>query len=323
MSKELQLKDVEGIGPAAVKKLKDSKIETVQDLATQSIESLTESVGLSKDLANKYIQNAHKLLRENDQIGPEFVDGNEALVKREAIERVKTGSAKLDEFLYGGFETQAITELYGEFGSGKSQLCHALAVQCSKQLKDGGLGANTRCIYIDTEGTFRPERIKQMAMQQELDPQYVLRNIKICKVYNSGHLETIMENLSTYVKEFNARMIVVDSIIALHRADYTGRGTLADRQQKIQAIMHRLLRLAEIYGLVIVITNQVTTSPDTFFGDPTKPTGGNIIGHNSTYRIYLRKSGKNRLIKMIDSPYHDSLDIKIQITPKGIEDAAE
>lgn len=319
----MNIKDVEGIGPAAVKKLESADILTVQDLATQSIESLAESAGISKDLANKYIQNAHKLLRENDLIGTEFIDGNESLKKREAVLRVKTGSDKLDAFLYGGIETQAITEFYGEFGSGKSQLCHALAVQCSKTLEAGGLGGNSTCIYIDTEGTFRPERIKQMALAQGLDPEYVLRNIKVCKVYNSGHLEYIVDNLGKYIDDFHAKMVVVDSIIALHRADYTGRGTLADRQQRINAILHRLLRVAEIYEIAVILTNQVTTSPDTFFGDPTKATGGNIIGHAATYRIYLRKSGKNRLVKMIDSPYHDNLDVKIQITAKGIEDEAE
>ncbi len=319
----MNIKDVEGIGPAALKKLKDADILTVKDLATQSIESLSESTGISKELANKQIQNAHKLLRENDMIGKEFIDGNESLKKREAVVRIKTGSEALDKFLYGGIETQAITELYGEFGSGKSQICHVLAMKCSQTLENGGLGGNKRCIYIDTEGTFRPERIKQMAVANNLDPEYVLRNIKICKVYNSGHLEYIINNLGNYIEEYNAGMVIVDSIIALHRADYLGRGTLADRQQRIQAILHRLLRIAEIYEIAVIMTNQVITAPDTFFGDPTKPTGGNIIGHNSTYRIYLRKSGKNRLVKMIDSPYHDNLDVKIQITAKGIEDATE
>lgn len=317
----MQLKEVEGIGPAAVKKLKDAGIETVKDLATQSLESLTGSVGIRKDLANKYLQKAHVLLRENEEIGAEFIDGNESLKNREAVVRIKTGSQKLDDFLYGGIETQAVTEFYGEFGSGKSQLCHALAMRCGLKKDDGGLEGS--CIYIDTEGTFRPERIKQMATANELDPTAVLANIKICKVYNSGNLEYIIDNLGRYVDEFNAKMVVVDSVIALHRADYLGRGTLADRQQRIQAILHRMLRVAEIYKIAVIMTNQVITAPDTFFGDPTKATGGNIIGHAATYRIYLRKSGKNRVVKMIDSPYHDNLDVKIQITSKGIEDAEE
>ncbi len=318
----MNIKDVEGIGPAAVKKLKEAGITTVENLATQNLESLT-AVGFSKELGNRHIQNAHKLLRENDVIGSEFIDGNQALKNREAVLRVKTGSDKLDEFLYGGIETGAITELYGEFGSGKSQICHVMAMKCNRPLDQGGL--DSKCIYIDTEGTFRPERIKQMALAQDpvLNPEEILGNIKVCRVYNSGHLEYIIDNLVTYIEEFNAKMVVVDSIIALHRADYLGRGTLADRQQKIGSVIHKLLRIAEIYGIAVIMTNQVVTAPDTIFGDPTKPTGGNTVGHASTYRIYLRKSGKNRLVKMIDSPYHDNLDVKIQITAKGIEDAAE
>ena len=313
--KELQLKDVEGIGPAAVKKLKDAGITTVENLATQNIESLTTDVGISKDLAIKYIQNAHKLMRSDGSLGPEFIDGNQALRKRESIQKITTGSSKLDGFLYGGIETGAITELYGEFGSGKSQICHVMAINVQK------LPIQGNCIYVDAEGTFRPERIKQICEEQGLNESDVLANVKLCRVYNSGHLEEVIKTLPKYIEEWNVKLIVVDSVIALHRADYLGRGTLADRQQKIQEIMHKLLRMAEIYNLAVIITNQVITAPDTFFGDPTKPTGGNIIGHSATYRIYLRKSGVNRLVKMIDSPYHDSVDVKIRITANGIEDA--
>ena len=120
--------------------------------------------------------------------------------------------------------------------------------------------------------------------------------------------------------EFNAKLVIIDSIISLHRAEFAGRGTLADRQQRLNSILHKLIRLAEIFNIVIVITNQVQSSPDTFFGDPTKAAGGNVIGHTSTYRIYLRKSGENRIAKMIDSPYHPYSDIRFTINLKGIDD---
>lgn len=313
----LSVKEVEGIGPAAVKKLKDADIITVADLATQSIETLTENVGISKDLANKYLQNAHILLREKGLIAAEFIDGNEDLEKRQGLFKIPTGSSKLNEFLYGGIESGAITELFGAYGSGKSQLCHQLAVNVQVNPDSGNRG---NCIFIDTESTFRPERIEDICAAKNMDSKEILGNIHKAKVYNSGHLEHIIENLGTFIEKYNAKLVVIDSIIALHRADYTGRGTLADRQQKINAILHRLLRLAEIYKVAVVMTNQITTSPDTFFGDPNKPTGGNIIGHASTYRLYIKKAGKIRKARMIDSPYHEEGECPFQIYKSGIGD---
>ena len=133
----------------------------------------------------------------------------------------------------------------------------------------------------------------------------------------------IVKDLGRYINERNTKLVIIDSIISLHRAEFTGRGTLADRQQKLNSILHKLVRIAEIYNVAVVITNQVLSSPDTFFGDPTKAAGGNVIGHTSTYRIYLRKSGENRIAKMIDSPYHPYSDTRFTINQKGIDDLEE
>jgi DNA repair protein RadA len=88
-------------------------------------------------------------------------------------------------------------------------------------------------------------------------------------------------------------------------------------------MLHKLVRLTEIYNIAIVITNQVQSSPDTFFGDPTKAAGGNVLGHASTYRIYLRKSGENRVAKMIDSPYHPYSETRFTVNEKGTDDIEE
>jgi DNA repair protein RadA len=188
----------------------------------------------------------------------------------------------------------------------------------SRPLTEKGL--NGKVIYIDTEGTFRPERIQQIAESRGFVSLEVLKNTTVCKVYNSSHLELIIKDLGKYINEFNAKLIVIDSIISLHRAEFLGRGTLADRQQRLNSILHKLVRIAEIFNVAVVITNQVQTSPDTFFGDPTKAAGGNVIGHTSTYRIYLRKSGENRIAKMIDSPYHPYSDIRFTVNEKGVDD---
>jgi DNA repair protein RadA len=314
----LEIQDVEGIGPTTERKLTDAAVTSVMDLAVCSVDQLAVDINSSKDSAAAFIMAAQKLLRESNVLEKEFVTADFVLEKRKSMLRCSTGSKSLDELLLGGVETQAVTEFYGEFGSGKSQICHTLCAMASRPLSENGLDGGV--IYIDTEGTFRPERLQQIAESRGFVPLEVLKNTVLCKVYNSSHLELIMKNLGGYISNFNAKLIIVDSIISLHRAEFTGRGTLADRQQKLNSILHKLVRVAEIFNIAVVITNQVQTSPDSFFGDPTKATGGNVIGHTSTYRIYLRKSGENRIAKIIDSPYHPYSDTRFTINNRGVDD---
>ena len=196
-----------------------------------------------------------------------------------------------------------------------------MCITAGQPIESGGL--NSGVIYIDTEGTFRPERLEQISSNRNIDPVNALQNVAVCKVYNSAHLELIIKNLGKYIDDYKAKLVVVDSIISLHRAEFSGRGTLADRQQRLNSIMHKLLRISEIYNIAIIVTNQVQSTPDTFFGDPTKPTGGNVIGHASTYRVYLRKSGENRVAKMIDSPYHPYSEVRFTVNEKGADNLDE
>jgi DNA repair protein RadA len=318
---DLEIQDIDGVGPTTAKKLKEAGIVSVMDLAVTSAEQLAVDINSSKDSAAAFIMAAQKLLRESNVLEKEFVTADFVLEKRKAMLRCSTGSKSLDELLLGGIETQAVTEFYGEFGSGKSQICHTLCAIAKQPINEGGLDGGV--IYIDTEGTFRPERLNQIARARGFDPMLVLKNVAICKVYNSSHLELIIKDLGRYINEFNAKLVIIDSIISLHRAEFAGRGTLADRQQRLNSILHKLIRLAEIFNIVIVITNQVQSSPDTFFGDPTKAAGGNVIGHTSTYRIYLRKSGENRIAKMVDSPYHPYSDIRFTVNERGVDDLEE
>ena len=315
---DLEIQDIEGVGPTTARKLKEAGIVSVMDLAVTSADELAVDINSSKDTAATFIMAAQRLLRESNILEKEFVTAESALEKRKSLMRCSTGSKALDELLLGGIETQAVTEFYGEFGSGKSQICHTLAAIAPQPKESGGL--NGGVIYIDTEGTFRPERLNQIARARELEPSHTLKNVAVCKVYNSSHLELIIKDLGKYVNDFNAKLVIIDSIISLHRAEFAGRGTLADRQQRLNGLLHKVIRLAEIFNIAVVITNQVQSSPDTFFGDPTKAAGGNVIGHASTYRIYLRKSGENRTAKMIDSPYHPYSDAKFTLNEKGTDD---
>src|ERR671919_39994 len=230
---DLDIQDVEGIGPTTAKKLKDVGIISVMDLAVKTPEQLAVDINSSKDTAATFILAAQKLLRESNVLEKEFVTADFVLEKRKSMLRCSTGSKSLDELLLGGVETQAVTEFYGEFGSSKSQICHTLCAIAKQPINEGGLDGGI--IYIDIEGTFRPERLNQIARARGFDPTLVLKNVAICKVYNSSHLELIIKDLGRYINECNAKLVIIDSIISLHRAEFAGRGTLADRQQRLNS----------------------------------------------------------------------------------------
>ena len=312
------LQDLPGVGEETQKKMNSAGIESVMDLAAALPDELVEAIGGARDRASALIFVAQNKLRESGILEKEFVSASIALEKRQSMIKCTTGSQNLNDLLKGGIETQALTEFYGEFGAGKSQICHTLCVTSQLPIEEGGLGGNA--LYIDTEGTFRPERLQQIAEGRGLDSGQILNNIIFSKVYNSSHLELITKSLGKYIEKNNVKLLIIDSIISLHRAEFIGRGTLADRQQKLNGIVHRLLRIAEIHNIAVVVTNQVQSTPDAFFGDPTKPAGGHVIGHSSTYRIYLKKSGQERTATMVDSPSHPYGQTRFSLTEKGIAD---
>jgi len=208
------------------------------DLAVASSEELSVEINSSKESAAAFIIAAQQLLRDSNLLDKEFVTADVALEKRKSLLRCTTGSKALDKLLLGGIETQAVTEFYGEFGSGKSQICHTLCVTSNQPVEEGGFASGS--IYIDTEGTFRPERIEQIASARGIDPSSVLKSIAVCKVYNSSHLELIIKDLGKYITDFKARLVIIDSIISLHRAEFAGRGTLSDRQQRLNTMISKI-----------------------------------------------------------------------------------
>ncbi len=220
----------------------------------------------------------------------------------------------------GGIDTQAITELFGKFGSGKTQLGHQLSVNVQLPKKEGGLDGTA--IFIDTENTFRPERIQQMASALGLDPNETLKNIHVARAYNSDHQMLLAEKAAELANEYGTRLVVIDSLTAHFRAEYVGRGTLAERQQKLNRLLHILQRrLSDPYNIAVVVTNQVMARPDIVFGDPTTPIGGHIVGHTATYRIYLRKGkGDKRIARLIDSPSLPEGECVFEVTTDGIKD---
>ena len=275
--------------------------------------TLADIAGVGSAVARKAIQAARQLL----DLG--FTDGMEFAKRRENIGYIITGSKNLDELLGGrGVESRAITEAFGAFGSGKTQLGLTLAVNVQLPLEQGGV--NGKVVFIDTEGTFRPSRIKQIAEHLGASAEKVLKNILVARAFNSDHQILLLEKVSEMIKAGEPiKLVVIDSLTAHFRAEFAGRGQLADRQQKLNRYMHDLMKLAETHNLAVYVTNQVMANPAQMFGDPTTAIGGNIVGHASTYRMYLRRGKQgSRVAKLIDSPNLPDNECVFFVTDAGV-----
>ena len=313
MAYDYDLRDIKGVGPSTAEKLRNAGITSVEMLAVTPVRTLVELTGLTEERALELVKAARALIQIK------FMKASEYLEKRRQVGFLTTGCKALDDLLMGGIETQAITELVGEYGVGKTQLAHQLCVTVQLPKEKGGLEGSA--LYIDTEGTFRPERILQMSETFGLNGKEVLDNIIYARAYNSDHQILIVEEAADVVKENNVKLIVIDSLISHFRGEYLGRETLAIRQQRLNKHIHQLLRLADVYNLAVVITNQVMSNPEAFFGNPQKPAGGNILAHGSTYRIWLRKGKEGkRIAKVFDSPKHPEAEAVFQVTDRGVVD---
>lgn len=315
MSTPTKLEDLPGIGPAIAKKLTEAGYRSPEAVAVATPKELASAADIGETTASRIIEAAREMLN----IG--FISAQEFLEQRRTISQITTGTKNLDQLLGGGIETRGITEFFGEFRTGKTQICHQLSVTVQLPEESGGL--NGDAVYIDTEGTFRPERLVQIATRFELEPQEVLKRIVYARAYNSDHQLYLSQNIDEIIeKGRNIKVIVVDSIIGHFRSEYIGRGMLAERQQKLNKHLHSLLRLAELYNLAVVVANQVMAKPDAFFGDPTSPVGGHIVAHNCTTRVYLRKSkGNQRIARLVDSPYLPESEVLFVIEESGVSDS--
>ncbi len=310
-----KLTDVPGIGPGIATKLEAAGVYDLMGLAVMSPSALSEMAGVGEAVARKAIQAARGMMK----LG--FVDGIEFAKKREDVGYISTGSESLNNLLGGkGVETKSMTEAYGAFGSGKSQLGFTLLVNVQLPKEQGGIEG--KGVLIDTEGTFRPERIKQIAEGVGASPERVLKNILVARAFNSDHQILLIDKISEMIKDGEPiKLVVIDSLTAHFRAEFAGRGQLADRQQKLNRYLHNLMKMAEQHNLAVFVTNQVMANPAMMFGDPTVAVGGNIIGHASTYRIYLRRGKQgSRVAKLIDSPNLPDNEAQFFVTVAGVRD---
>ena len=309
------VKKLPGVGEATLNKLIKAGFNSLESIAYTPPSIIKEESGLGDKTTERLVK------ASMTQLGIGFKSADAIWEHRKNIARITTGSQELDDSLGGGVETGSVIEFFGEFRTGKTQIMHQLCVNVQLPKEKGGLEG--RALYIDTEGTFRPERIIQMAEGLDLDYNNVLKNIVFGRAYNSDHQILLVKEAANIIKEKNIKLIVVDSLIGHFRSEYIGRGTLANRQQTINSHLHDLLRLCDIYkDLAIVLTNQVQSKPDVFYGNPLRATGGNIVAHGSTIRVYLRKGkGEQRIAKIVDAPHLPECEAIFSITESGISDS--
>ncbi len=312
---DFELTDIEGIGDATLNKIHEIGIMSVKALAITPISRLIDEGGLGEKTAIKLIRAAQDL----EKMG--FQSADEIWEKRKKMRFITTGSKNLDDLLGGGIEPGATTELFGEYRTGKTQLVHQLCVNVQMPYDQGGLEGGA--LYIDTESTFRPERIINMAEAKDLDYHKVLKNIVVGRAYNSDHQVLLVKEAPKVIEEKKIKVVIVDSLISHFRSEFIGRGTLANRQQLLNSHIHDLMRLTGMYeDLAVVFTNQVSAKPDIFFGNPIIATGGNIMAHAATIRVFLRKGkGEERIAKIVDAPNLPEDEAVFSITEDGIKDS--
>lgn len=311
MTEEITIQDIPGVGAATAEKLVSAGYQNLMSIAVSTLGELVEAAGVSEAVARKMINFA----RNNLNMG--FETGTEVLKKRSLVQKITTTSQLFDNLMGGGFETGCISECYGEFGSGKTQIGHILAVSVLES------NPEATAIYIDSENTFRPERIIQLAEGRGMDPEDVLSRIIVAKAYNSDHQMLLVEKAESMIEEKKAKLLVVDSLTSHFRAEFVGRGTLSERQQKLNRHMHALSKLAGSYNICVYVTNQVMARPDQFFGDPTAAIGGHVVAHASTFRVYLRKGKKGaRVAKLVDAPNLPDGECCFNVCEHGLEDVS-
>jgi len=305
---------LKGVASRTIRKLRKAGYPTLEAVAVTPPRELAEKAGMGDDTAEK----VNRLARM--EVTPGFESAVDIYESRKGISQCMTGSEEFDRVLGGGIETGVITELIGEYSTGKTQICFTLSVLAQLPVEEGGLDGNV--CFIDTEGTFIPERIKQIAETRGLDPEEILGGVLVARAYNSEHQISLIDGLPEVCMDNDVKLVVVDSMIGHFRGEYIGRSNLPERQQKLGHCLGSLLRIAEAFNLAVVLTNQVHSNPQVMFGDPNSPTGGHVMAHACNHRVFIRNGRKNTsLLRVIDSPTLPEEKIRIAITDAGIEDA--
>ncbi|OMJ85663.1 hypothetical protein SteCoe_12930 [Stentor coeruleus] len=308
-----------GITQSDISKLQEAGFHSIESIAMATKKTISAVKGISDNKADKLLELCHKFFPMG------FITATAVHEERKQLVYLTTGSSALDKLLGGGIESGSLTEIFGEFRTGKTQICHTLAVTAQLPYSMGG--GEGKVIYIDTEGTFRPERIISIANRFGLDPKTTLDNIGVARAYNSDHQMQLLIQATAIMSESRYALLIIDSATALYRTDYIGRGELASRQNSLGKFLRGLQRLADEYSIAVVYTNQVVAQVDggsVFIADAKKPIGGHIMAHASTIRLSLRKGrGESRAMKVYDAPNLPEAEAFYVIDEGGIIDSSD
>jgi len=353
-----QIKDTSGksLGPKNAQKLvawlRGNSYFTVHQLANAKIKDISIK-GFKEDRISQLIQLARNAL------GIYYMRPASEIPMDYSV--VKFNIPMFDDLVGGGLRTGDSYEFAGHFGSLKTQMAMFADVRLQFDKAHGGLydpsdEKRPQCLWVDSEGTMAgmitprpdgtPGRLQQVAAAQfkkeyptppESDEaataiwkqkqtdfiQAVMKNTLICRVLSSEHQMGVVKNILAIVWQYNIKLIVVDSLIAHFRAEYIGRGTLANRQQLLNQHINDLMHLKGTTAIIIV-TNQVQAKPDQFSSypgaDPNEATGGNIVKHAFNNRIKCRKGKKGSVkLELIDSSYLPYSTANIIASSQGIE----
>jgi len=305
-----KLKDLPGVGEKTAETLAEAGLGTLMSIAVSSPAEISSVAGISEKVARKLIKAARDSLKLGFETARAYAE------KRNKPKRLSTGCESFDEMLGGGFESAAITEIYGRTGSGKTQMSHLITVRALMEDK------NNKTVFIDSESTFRESRIKDFCEANGVDYDAAMKRIYVARSYNSAHQMLLVDELERILQKDNSyRVLVVDSLTSHFRSEFVGRGTLANRQQLLNKHLHQLLKIADLYGLVVIVTNQVQSDPGMMYGNPEKPIGGNILSHSATSIVYIRPAAKGTwFAKLVDSPDQPQSECNYLITKDGFED---
>jgi DNA repair protein RadA len=313
---DLQVDQLEGVGAVTKKKLEAFGIKNLIDICVRGGQEVSEITGVDKSKANNWVFNSQKILEDNDLVRKTDMEILDLLDYQEKQPRLASKCEAVDGLFGGGLVSEAVYEVYGEFGCGKTQLCLSLTAEAISQGED--------VVWIDCEDTFKPRRLREILIARELatdeNVNEMLDHVKYFYTPNTEQLMGTVDSLSQLMQEMNVRLLVIDGSIGQFREEYLGRGHLSVRQNQIARLMTHIKNISFYFRCVVLFTNQVQSDPSVMFGDPVKPIGGNIVAHASTYRVYFKKAGKKRIARMIDSPEHEMTDAPYSLTVRGIED---
>lgn len=314
-----EITKLKGIGSAIAVKLAKDGITTVEQLLVIPPPKVADMLGCDNDTAISYFKKAREFYNKDKKL---FKSGREAKIADVNIEKISTGTTALDKLFTGGVECGATTEIYGEFGCGKTQFCHTMCVRVQLPKEQGGLGG--KAIWLDTEGTFEPTRIESISTALELNPDDILDNIIVAEAFNSVDQYMVLQEIEHMIEDDpSIKLIIVDSAIGLFRQDFSGRGMLSERQKYLDEFLTLASNMANLHKIAIIWTNQVMINPGIFYGDPVTPVGGTVLAHKSTYRVYFKKSGEFRIAKMMDSPKHAQTEVSFGLSVTGVVDKEE